>query len=1020
MIARLIAFALTQRLIIALAALGLIIAGTLALLRLPIDAFPDISTTQTKIILKAPGMTPEEIEARIVVPIEQELLGIPNQTILRSMAKYGIADITIDFADSTEIYWARQQVSERLAAVMSDLPDSVSGGLAPIATPLSDVFMFTLEGPLPLAERRALIDWVIRPRLRTLEGVADVNALGGFVRTFEVQPDMTALVARGLSLEDVRQALEANNRGDGAGRVTAGEESLPIRIDSTVKSLEDIGAIAIRKDRAGVVRVADVATVSYGTLTRYGAVTRNGVEEATQGIVIALRGANARTVVAGVRAELAEIAKTLPEGIEIVPFYDRSALVDRATGTVTKALLEAAVLIIILLVLFLGDLRAALVVTLALPLAALATFLVMERVGLSANLMSLGGLAVAIGMLVDAAVVVVENVVARLGDPVRNERKPVLHVIFRAVKEVAAPVIGGIMIIAVVFLPLLTLQGLEGKLFRPVALTIVIALVASLLLSFTVIPVLASLVLRREAHQDPWLMRKLTPPFMRLLDWSMVHSKVVLGVAAAGVVAALVAFPFLGKSFIPTLDEGDVLVQIAKLPSISLEDSARIDLDVQREIFRTTPEVKNIIARLGSDELGLDPMSLNDTDTFLELKPASEWRGSKDEIIASLREVGASFPGLAFGFTQPIEMRVSEMLTGTRGDVAVKIFGPELDELNRLALAIQAALQDIGGAEDVMYLANDSMQYVRVDLDRTVLGATSGNAENVQRELRALVEGERIGSVLTGGRRVPLMIRGSDDYRQSIESIGAAPVGGEAGAGTPLTVTAGLSVTQGPVKLERENSSRFSVVTANVEGRDLVGFVEEARAAVAAAVPLPAGYRLTWGGEFQNQQRAAARLALVVPIALGFVFLLLFATLGSLRQATLVLANIPFALVGGIAALAVSGEYLSVPASIGFIALMGIAVLNGLVLVGYFNQLLARGVSLADTVRGGVLRRLRPVLMTASITAFGLVPLLFATGPGSEVQRPLAVVVIGGLITSTALTLIVLPILFRRFGLSRA
>ncbi|HPF28110.1 MAG TPA: CusA/CzcA family heavy metal efflux RND transporter, partial [Steroidobacteraceae bacterium] len=731
-------------------------------------------------------------------------------------------------------------------------------------------------------------------------------------------------------------------------------------------------------------------------------------------------GANARTVVAGVRAELAEIAKTLPEGIEIVPFYDRSALVDRATGTVTKALLEAAVLIIILLVLFLGDLRAALVVTLALPLAALATFLVMERVGLSANLMSLGGLAVAIGMLVDAAVVVVENVVARLGDPVRNERKPVLHVIFRAVKEVAAPVIGGIMIIAVVFLPLLTLQGLEGKLFRPVALTIVIALVASLLLSFTVIPVLASLVLRREAHQDPWLMRKLTPPFMRLLDWSMVHSKVVLGVAAAGVVAALVAFPFLGKSFIPTLDEGDVLVQIAKLPSISLEDSARIDLDVQREIFRTTPEVKNIIARLGSDELGLDPMSLNDTDTFLELKPASEWRGSKDEIIASLREVGASFPGLAFGFTQPIEMRVSEMLTGTRGDVAVKIFGPELDELNRLALAIQAALQDIGGAEDVMYLANDSMQYVRVDLDRTVLGATSGNAENVQRELRALVEGERIGSVLTGGRRVPLMIRGSDDYRQSIESIGAAPVGGEAGAGTPLTVTAGLSVTQGPVKLERENSSRFSVVTANVEGRDLVGFVEEARAAVAAAVPLPAGYRLTWGGEFQNQQRAAARLALVVPIALGFVFLLLFATLGSLRQATLVLANIPFALVGGIAALAVSGEYLSVPASIGFIALMGIAVLNGLVLVGYFNQLLARGVSLADTVRGGVLRRLRPVLMTASITAFGLVPLLFATGPGSEVQRPLAVVVIGGLITSTALTLIVLPILFRRFGLSRA
>ncbi|MBK6596536.1 MAG: efflux RND transporter permease subunit [Proteobacteria bacterium] len=1019
MISRLIAFALTQRLIIALAAVGLIVAGTLALLRLPIDAFPDISTTQTKIILKAPGMTPEEVEARIVVPIEQELLGIPNQTILRSMAKYGIADITIDFSDSTEIYWARQQVSERLAAVMADLPDSVSGGLAPIATPLSDVFMFTLEGPLPLAERRALIDWVIRPRLRTLEGVADVNALGGFVRTFEVEPDMTALVARELSLKDLRAALQANNRGDGAGRVTAGEESLPIRVDSTVKTLEDIGAIAVKTDRAGVVRVADVATVQYGTLTRYGAVTRNGVDEATQGIVIALRGANARTVVARVRAELDAIAKTLPEGIEIVPFYDRSALVDRATGTVAKALLEAAVLIVILLVLFLGDLRAAIVVTMALPLAALATFLVMEQVGLSANLMSLGGLAVAIGMLVDAAVVVVENVVARLGEPARERPAPVLHVIFRAVKEVAAPVIGGIMIIAVVFLPLLTLQGLEGKLFRPVASTIVIALVASLILSLTVIPVLSSFMLRRAEHQEPWLMRKLTPAFMRLFDWSMQHTKVVLAIAAATVVAALIAFPFLGKSFIPTLDEGDVLVQIAKLPSISLEDSARIDLDVQQEILRTTPEVKNIMARLGSDELGLDPMSLNDTDTFLELKPETEWRGGKDEIIASLRQVGASFPGLAFGFTQPIEMRVSEMLTGTRGDVAVKIFGPEIDELNRLALAVQAELQRIDGAEDVMYLANDSMQYLRVDLDRTVLGAAAGDAENVQQELRALVEGERIGSVLTGGRRVPLVIRGSEDYRGNIESIGAAPVGGAAGAGTPLTATAGISVTQGPVKLERENSSRFSVVSANVEGRDLVGFVEEASAAVAQAVPLPVGYRLTWGGEFQNQQRAAARLTLVVPIALGFVFLLLFATLGSLRQAALVLANIPFALVGGIAALAVSGEYLSVPASIGFIALMGIAVLNGLVLVGYFNQLLARGVSLVETVRGGVLRRLRPVLMTASITAFGLVPLLFATGPGSEVQRPLAVVVIGGLMTSTALTLVVLPILFKRFGVAR-
>lgn len=1020
MIERIVAFALSQRLLVSLAALCLVVGGTFALIRLPIDAFPDISTTQTKIILKAPGMTPEEVESRIVVPIEQELLGIPNQTILRSMAKNGIADITLEFEDATDVYWARQQVSERLAAVMADLPASVSGGLAPIATPLSDVYMFTIEGPIALEERRALLDWVIRPRLRTLEGVADINALGGLVRTYEVRPDMAALVARGLTIESLRLAIQSNNRGDGAGRVGAGEESLPIRVDSTVRSVEDISAIAVGRGRTGVIRVSDVAEVGFGTLTRYGAVTRNGEGEAAQGIVVALRGANARAVVNRVRAELDDIARTLPEGVTIEPFYDRSALVDRAIGTVTTALLEATVLIMILLVLFLGNARAAIVVTLVLPLAALATFVVMERAGLSANLMSLGGLAVAIGMLVDAAVVVVENVEARLNDPVRDSRAPLLHLIYRAVKEVAAPVIGGITIIAVVFLPLLTLQGLEGKLFSPVALTIVIALFASLVLSFTVIPVLASFVLRGGKHGESLLMRTITPPFMRLFDRATRHGGTVLATAGVAVLGALALFPFLGKSFIPTLDEGDIIMQVVKLPSIGLEDSARIDLDIQREILKSVPEIRNIIARLGSDDLGLDPMSLNDTDTFLELKPVDEWRGDKEDIIESLRDVAARFPGTAAGFTQPIEMRTSEMLTGTRGDVAVKIFGPEIGELNRIALEVQAALQKIVGAEDVLYVANDSMQYLRVDLDRTVLGATGSDAEHVQSELRALVEGEQVGAVLEKGRRVPIVIRGAVEYRSDLEAVAAAPVSVGALAGTPLSAMATLSFIEGPIKVERENSSRFSVVTSNVGGRDLVGFVDEARAAVAQTVALPVGYRLTWGGEFENQQRAATRLLLVVPVALGLVFLLLFATLGSLRQAMLVLGNIPFALVGGIVALAVAGEYLSVPASIGFIALMGIAVLNGLVLVGYFNQLLVRGTPLDEAVRLGVLRRLRPVLMTASITAFGLVPLLFASGPGSEVQRPLAVVVTGGLISSTVLTLVVLPILFRRYGVARA
>jgi cobalt-zinc-cadmium resistance protein CzcA len=622
-------------------------------------------------------------------------------------------------------------------------------------------------------------------------------------------------------------------------------------------------------------------------------------------------------------------------------------------------------------------------------------------------------------MLVDAAVVVVENVVARVGDTQRSARLPLLHIVYRATNEVAVPVIGGITIIAVVFLPLLTLQGLEGKLFGPVALTIVIALSASLLLSFTAIPVLSSFLLGAAAHDEPWLMRKLAPPFMRLFERAAANEKTVQVGALVAVLAALGLFPFLGKSFIPTLDEGDVLLQVTKLPSISLEDSARIDLDIQRELMKSTPEVKNIIARLGSDELGLDPMSLNDTDTFLELRPTSEWRGGKEQIIESLRHAAERFPGIAVGFTQPIEMRVSEMLTGTRGDVAVKIFGGDITELNRVALAVQESLAKIPGAEDVLYVANDSMQYLKVDLDPTALGAIGRDAEHVQSELRALVEGDRLGSVVENGRRIPLVIRGDRSYRTNISAVAAVPIAASGRVATPLESGAQFSVTQGPVKVERENSSRFAVVTANVRDRDLVGFVEDARAAVERSVTLPTGYHLNWGGEFENQQRAAARLAIVVPVALGLVFLLLFATLGNLRQSVLVLANIPFALVGGLVALAVTREYLSVPASIGFIALMGIAVLNGLVLVSYFNQLLARGLPLADAIATGVRRRLRPVLMTASITAFGLVPLLFASGPGSEIQRPLAVVVTGGLVSSTLLTLIVLPVLFRRYGVSR-
>jgi heavy metal efflux system protein len=1017
MLSRLIAFALTQRLLTVLAALSLAAGGLWALAGLPIDAFPDVSPTQVKLILKVPGMTPEEVESRVVAPLEQELLGIPSQAVLRSTAKYGIADITIDFVEGTDLYWARQQVGERFGSAAADLPPGLSGGLAPVTTPLGDVFMFTIEGPLSLTEKRTLIDWVIRPRLRVLPGVADLNALGGYVRSYEVVPDPTALSARGLGIGDLSNALRQNIGSDGAGRVVSGEESLPVRIDASVRTPEDLAAIAIRSGATAPVRVSDVASVRIGALTRYGAVTKDGSGEAAEGLVLALKGANARNVVTLLKAELADIEHTLPKGTSIKAFYDRGFLVDRAVGSVTKALLEATVLVIALLILFLGDLRSALVVTLLLPLAVLATFLAMRYLGISANLMSLGGLAIAIGLLVDAGVVVVENVLARLGAPAHGTPAPKLHVVYRAVREVASPVAGGILIICVVFLPLLTLEGLEGKLFRPVAITIVIALGASLLLSLTAVPVLASWAIRHGAHRDPLVMRWLAPRFRALLRLSLSYERRTLLIAGAGIVIAIAAVPFIGKSFLPTMDEGDVMMQLAKLPSISLEESLRIDSALERRIRAEVPEVDSVIARTGSDELGLDPMGLNETDVFLKLKPRTQWRGSKERIVGDLRRIGADFPGVDVSFTQPIEMRVAEMLTGTRGDVAVKVFGADLAAIDEMARAIKTSLSTVAGAEDVLYAPNDGVQYLEVTPERTASGTSGATAVAMQETLRALIEGTHIGIVPVDGRREPIMLRGAGLLREDPGHLLGIPVG--LNNSTPLGAVATIRTTSGPVRIGRENASRFAVVQANVRGRDLVGFVAEAKERVAREVKLPSGYRLVWGGQFENQQRASARLALVVPLALGLVFFLLFTTLGSVRQASLVFANIPFALVGGILGLAVTGEYLSVPAAIGFIALMGIAVLNGLVLVEHFNELLARGTPIAEVVEQGVMRRLRPVLMTASITALGLIPVLMATGPGSEIQRPLAIVVISGLVSSTTLTLIVLPILFRRFGVVR-
>ncbi len=989
--------AIAQRWLLLLVAAAVAAAGALAIRGLPIDAFPDIAPTQVKIILKAPGMTPEEVEAQIVAPLEAELLGIPKQAILRSTVKYAIADVTVNFIEGVDIYWARQQVAERLANVRDVLPATVSGGLAPISTPLSDVIMFTLEGGgLNLEQRRSLLDWTIRPALRGLPGVARERLTAG----------------------DLAAAVERANRNDGAGRLDQGEQALIVREVGAIRTVEDVKETIVPLGDGRSVRLGDLAEVQLGALTRYGAVTKDG-SEAAEAIVLTLKGADASAVIRSVQGRLAELQPSLPKGVKIGVFYDRSDLIERAVGTVVEALAEASLFVVVLLFLFLGNVRAAIVVAVTLPMAVVMTALCMRAAGMSANLMSLGGLAIAIGMLVDGAVVVVENTVERLAHGPANESR--IHAVAHAAKEVALPVSAGVLIICLVFAPLLSLQGLEGKMFAPVALTIVFALAASLLLSLTLIPALSSLTLKQGPAGQGILMRWIEPAYQRLLGGALQRPRIVYAVAAVGVIAAAAAYTQVGKSFMPTMDEGSIVMQLTKLPSINLDRSANLDQSIEQEIRARVPEVRNMICRVGSDELGLDPMSPNESDCFLALAPKKEWRKrDKPWLEEQVRQVMTSFPGVEISFTQPIEMRTSEMLTGARGALAIKIFGPDLAVLSKLAGQVQASVGKVPGAKDVFTVANDAVDYLQVDIDRSMLGRYGLGVDQLQDELRAQLEGRSAGLVREPDRRTPIIVRGPPALRSQPDAFDQIQIATPDGGTVHLSDVARLERQDGPVKIDRENASRFGVVQSNVEGRDLVGFVKDAQAAVARDVPLPTGYRLSWGGAFENQQRAAARLAAVVPVALALIFLVVFLTLGSLRQTALIVANIPFAVVGGMLSLWASGEFLSVPASVGFIALLGIAVLNGLVLISYFNTLWNEGRSIDFVVNEGAKRRLRPVLMTASITAIGLVPLLFASGPGSEIQRPLAVVVVGGLISSTALTLLLLPILYRRFGISRA
>lgn len=1014
---RLIQFALTQRLFAIGFALFISGLGWIAARNLPIDAFPDVSPTQVKVIVKVPGMTPEEVEARVTAIVEIEMLGIPKQTMLRSVTKYALTDITIDFEEGTDIYWARQQVSERLLSAKSSLPSNIEGGIAPMTTPLGEMFMFTVDGEgLSLAERRSLLDWTIRPALRTVPGVADVNTLGGQVRTFEVIPDNTRMVARTVSMDELTRSLESNNRNDGAGRLTQGEESMFVRAEGRIEDLNDVRTIVVAQRNGIPITVADVADVRIGALTRYGAVSQDGKGEVVEGLVLSLRGANARKVVEAVERKLEEIKPSLPKGVSINVFYNRSMLVEKATGTIIHALIEATVLVSVLLMVFLGEWRAALTAALILPMVALFTFLLMQAFGITANLMSLGGLAIAIGKLVDPAVVVVENITSHLAERKEGDRLPRLHVIFRAMREVMVPVISGSIIIGIVFIPLLSLEGLEGKLFKPVAFTNVFAMTGALFFSLLIIPVMASFLMTRVKHEEPLIIQKIRFHYEPLLRWALAYPQKMMKIVLGLLLLTVLVYGFIGKTFMPTMDEGDLIVQVEKLPSINLEQSVRIDGEIQQAILEHVPEVSRVTARVGADEIGLDPMGLNETDTFLELKPKSTWGvDNKTELMEKIRKVLDTIPGVAYGFTQPIQMRVTEMLTGVKGDVAIKIYGPDLLVLNDKAEEIAKLLGEIKGSSDVFTLRNEGMQYMVVKVDRLAAGRLGLDADTLADTLRAQIEGRKLGIVQEGIRRTPLLLRGSGEPSNMSTLQIALPDGRR----VPLSAVAHLRSIEGVVSVTRERGQRFSVVRTNVEGRDLVGFVNEARKAVTDKISLPEGYFVEWGGQFENQQRAAERLSIVIPISLGLIFILLFTTFGSVRQALLVLTNVPLALIGGVIAIWISGEYLSVSASVGFISLLGIAVLNGVVMVTCFNQLRASGLSLEEAVLKGASRRLRPVLMTASIAALGLFPLLFASGPGSEIQRPLAIVGVGGLLSSTLLTLLVLPILYRRYGVSK-
>ena len=1024
MIDVLVRAAITQRLIVVVFALVLLAFGLNAARKLSVDAFPDVTNVQVQIATEAPGRSPEEVERFVTVPIETGMTGLPGLTEMRSLNKPGLSLITLVFTDSTDAYFARQLVMERLIEIGSRLPMGVTPVLGPVSTALGEVYQYTLERPddgkraltkEELVERRIVQDWVTRPLLRSIPGVAEINSTGGYVKQYQVLVEPDRLRYYKVSIQDVWQALARNNANTGGGVLPQRAEQYLVRGIGLVKDLEDIRSIVLKEVGGTPVTIRDVATVAFGEEVRFGAMVKDGYTESVGGVVMMIRAGNAKEVVSRVKERVAQINAQglLPGGLKIVPYYDRSELVDAALWTVTKVLLEGVFFVVLVLILFLGDLRSSLIVVATLVLTPLATFIVMNRYGLSANLMSLGGMAIAIGLMVDGSVVVIENAFARLGQRPNESRA---RVVFEAVQEVATPVIFGIGVIILVFLPLMTLQGMEGKMFSPLAYTIAIALFISLVLALTLTPALASYALRGGAEHDTWLIARLKAGYLRLLRGALGNEKKTVGTAVLLFAGTLALLPFLGTAFIPEMKEGSISPSIDRVPNISIEESIAMEQEAMRRVLEV-PGVKLAVSRLGRGESPADPAGPNEADPILSLKPRSEWpKGwTQDDIAAAIVEKLQTLPGIQLVMAQPISDRVDEMVTGVRSDVAVKVFGDDLDALKAAAEDIARIARSVRGMRDMRVERVGGQQYLNIDINRQAIARQGLNVSDVQDVIEMAIGGKVATEIYEGERRFQAVVRLPERLRDSIDEIRAITLTAPSGARVQLDSLASIQVSEGPAQVSRETAKRRIVVGINVKDRDLGGFVTELRQRVEAEVKLPEGYYLAWGGQFQNMERALGHLTMIVPVTIAAIFFLLFLLFNSLRFATLIITVLPFSSIGGVIGLAVTGEYLSVPASVGFIALWGIAVLNGVVLVTCIRKLRDDGMEIAQAVVEGATQRFRPVMMTATVAMLGLIPFLFATGPGSEVQRPLAIVVIGGLITSTLLTLVVVPTLYRFF-----